>query len=196
MKPTLKIFFLGILVLINSKAYGDSLSQAAMLANTCAGCHGPQGNSLGPATPNISGLSKLFIMDAMDAYKEDERNASIMSRIAKGYTEQQIELIAHYFSQLPMQWPKQAVDINQAKAGEQLHIKYCASCHADKGRSSEQDAGILANQKIPYLRFVINDVLHGKREVSIKMTQKLKALHEQSGEQGLHQIIHFYGSQN
>ena len=196
MKPTLKIFILGILVLTNSNAYSDSLNQAAMLANTCAGCHGPEGNSLGPATPNISGLSKLFIMDAMEAFKEDDRNATIMSRIAKGYSEQQIELIAQYFSQLPMQWPKQAVDISLAKAGEQLHIRYCADCHEDKGRSSEQDAGILANQKMPYLRYILDDVLNGKHDVSIKMSTKLKALHQQAGEQGLHQIIHFYGSQN
>lgn len=185
-----------ILVLISANAFSEQPSQAAMLAHTCAGCHGPDGNSQGPATPNISGLSEQYIMDAMEAFKEGERHSTIMSRIAKGYTDQQIELMAQYLSKLPMKWPMQTTDANMVKAGKQLHIKYCIKCHEDNGRSSGQDAGILANQKIPYLKYILDDVLNGKHEVSIKMTNKLKALHRKSGEQGLQQIIQFYASQN
>jgi len=196
MKPPLRSFISVFLILLSTSAFSDPQSQAAMLANTCAGCHGPDGNSLGPATPNISGLSEQYIMDAMEAFKDDERHATIMNRIAKGYTEQQIELMAQYFSKLPLKWPKQTTDATMVKAGEQLHIKYCIKCHEDNGRSSEEDAGILARQKMPYLKYILDDVLNGKHEVSIKMTDKLKALHRKSGELGLQQIIHFYGSQN
>ena len=31
---------------------------ANMLANNCVGCHGPDGNSLGPAIPSIAGVDK------------------------------------------------------------------------------------------------------------------------------------------
>lgn len=191
-----RTFIFGILVLMSSAASSTPPSQANMLANTCAGCHGPDGNSLGQATPNISGLSEQFIMDAMEAFKDDERHPTIMNRIAKGYTEQQIEIMAKYFSELPMQWPKQSTKADLVKKGKKLHIQYCVKCHEDNGRSSEGDAGILANQKMPYLKFILDDVLNGKHEVSIKMIDKLKSLHNASGEQGLQQIIQFYGSQN
>lgn len=186
----------GLLLLIAPTASSELPSQAAMLANTCAGCHGPDGNSLGSAMPNISGLSDQFIMDAMEAFKEGERHSTVMARIARGYTEQQIEIIAKFYSQLPRQWPKQSIDTRLVKKGEKLHIKYCAKCHEDNGRSSEQDAGILANQKIPYLKYIMDDVLSGKYEISAKMVDKLRAMHSASGEQGLQQIIQFYGSQN
>ena len=31
---------------------------ARMLANTCAGCHGTDGSSVGPASPTIAGISQ------------------------------------------------------------------------------------------------------------------------------------------
>ena len=191
-----RTYIFGILVLISANAFSEPPSQASMLAHTCAGCHGPDGNSQGPATPNISGLPEQYIMDAMEAFKEGERHSTIMSRIAKGYSEQQLQLMAKYFSQLPMQWPKQATDVAMVSKGKTLHIQYCVKCHEDNGRSPGQDAGILANQKIPYLKYVLDDVLNGKHDVSIKMTDKLRALHHKSGEQGLQHIIQFYASQN
>ena len=44
---------------------------ASMLANTCAGCHGPKGNSHGPATPTISGISsEYFISHDYDPHRQ------------------------------------------------------------------------------------------------------------------------------
>ena len=42
---------------------------ASMLADTCAGCHGTDGASVGPATPNIAGLSETYFTDTMLAFK-------------------------------------------------------------------------------------------------------------------------------
>ncbi|MCW8955285.1 MAG: cytochrome c, partial [Gammaproteobacteria bacterium] len=174
MPQSFRPMLLSLLMLITAPVTSEPLSQSAMLANTCAGCHGTDGNSQGPATPNISGLSEQFIMDAMEAFKEGERQSTVMNRIAKGYTEKQIELLAKYFSKLPKQWPQQTTTASLVNAGEKLHTKYCVKCHEDNGRSSDEDAGILANQKIPYLKYVLDDVLNGQREVSTKMTDKLK----------------------
>lgn len=196
MPSSIRMFLTGLLILSTTQVYGEPLTQSAMLANTCAGCHGPDGNSQGPATPNISGLSEQYISDAMEAFKEGERNTTVMTRIARGYTDQQIELLAKYFSQLPKQWPTQTTNASLLSEGKKLHKKYCIKCHGNNGRSSAEDAGILANQKIPYMQYVLDDALKGHREMSTKMTLKLKALHSASGEQGLQQITQFYGHQN
>ena len=53
-----------------------------MLANTCAGCHGPKGNSFGPAIPSIAGNAATYLADRMKAYKNGEHPATIMTNIA------------------------------------------------------------------------------------------------------------------
>ena len=66
-------------VMLSQISLADN-SQITMLTNTCVACHGNQGNSTGPAIPNIAGLSPIYFMGAMLAYKyedEDELEAVI-----------------------------------------------------------------------------------------------------------------------
>ncbi|MCB1727209.1 MAG: c-type cytochrome, partial [Gammaproteobacteria bacterium] len=55
-------------------------SSASMMANTCAGCHGTNGQSAGPASPNLAGVSESYFNDSMKAFKEGTRPATIMDR--------------------------------------------------------------------------------------------------------------------
>ena len=78
---------------------GDSLAtdyRPAMLANPCAGCHGTDGISPGP-TPTLQGLPSDYIVSTMKAFKTDKRKGTVMNRIAKGYTDEEIELMAKHF---------------------------------------------------------------------------------------------------
>jgi sulfide dehydrogenase cytochrome subunit len=94
-----------------SGAFAGGMASPSMLAGACAGCHGAGGNSSGPSTPGIAGMSKGYFIAAMLSYKyggdedmiekvvaanpsvldADEFEAlprgkgTIMSRIAKGY---------------------------------------------------------------------------------------------------------------
>lgn len=74
----------------------ESDIQAAVMANPCAGCHGTDGKSTGTIPP-IDSLSSSYISSAMKAFKSDQRPGSVMNRIAKGYTDAEIDLIAKYF---------------------------------------------------------------------------------------------------
>ncbi len=75
----------------------DELSQAALLANACAGCHGTDGRSPG-AMPTISGKSAEFIENTMKEFRSGARESTVMQRHASGYTDEQIRLIAEYFA--------------------------------------------------------------------------------------------------
>lgn len=66
---------------------------------TCNACHGPDGESRN-AIPSLSGLSAKQIESALLAYKSGERSATIMDRIAKGYTDNEIAAVAAYFANL------------------------------------------------------------------------------------------------
>ena len=85
-----------ILLFFATKSYPSENLQSLMLASPCAACHGPEGKSPG-SIPSLSGKSPLFISMMMKAYKDDKRQSSVMNRIAKGYTNEEIEIIAKTF---------------------------------------------------------------------------------------------------
>jgi cytochrome c553 len=78
--------------------HAQDRSLGRSLAATCAACHGTDGR---PATKEViplAGLPREFLVSQLQAFKEGKRPASVMHQIAKGHTDQQIELIADYFA--------------------------------------------------------------------------------------------------
>ncbi|HEY6280349.1 MAG TPA: c-type cytochrome [Burkholderiales bacterium] len=70
---------------------------ARNLAANCANCHGTDGKSAG-VMPPLAGLDKNYIILQMQDFKSSKRPATIMHQLAKGYSDEQIELMAEYFS--------------------------------------------------------------------------------------------------
>jgi cytochrome c553 len=65
------------------------------LAATCANCHGTNGVSVaGDRIPKINELTHDQIAQMLRQYKSGEKTGTIMPQIAKGYTEEQIDIIA------------------------------------------------------------------------------------------------------
>lgn len=73
--------------------------RGAVLANTCAGCHGTDGKSPGPI-PGLQGLPQAYLVDTMKAFRDGKRPATVMGRIAKGYTDEEIELMSAYLAKV------------------------------------------------------------------------------------------------
>jgi cytochrome c553 len=71
---------------------------ARALAATCANCHGTDGRAVTKDVPALAGLPKDNIVGAMKAFQAGRRPATVMHQLAKGYTDQQIDLIAGYFA--------------------------------------------------------------------------------------------------
>lgn len=65
----------------------------------CSSCHGTNGISFG-RVPSIKGMSADRIESAMLAYKADTQNIRLMDRITKGYTEEDIAVVADYFGSM------------------------------------------------------------------------------------------------
>lgn len=167
---------------------------AEMLAYTCAGCHGPNGVSQGPATPSLAGISTEYFTEAMAEYKEGTRPSTIMTRIAKGYSEEESKLMADYFAKQEFMSGKQEFDPELAKKGQKLHDKYCEKCHAEGGSSAEDDSGILAGQWTPYLQYTMADFMSGKREMTKKMKKKVDKMHKKEGDAGMTALFNYYSS--
>ena len=73
-------------------------TRARDLAATCANCHGTAGRAQG-AVPAIAGQSKADLVQKMSDFRDGKRQATIMHQLAKGYTPEQIDLVAGWFAQ-------------------------------------------------------------------------------------------------
>jgi cytochrome c553 len=67
------------------------------LAAACANCHGTHGASV-QGMPTLAGQSKAYLIERMQEFKAGKRPATIMHQLAKGYSDEQIEALATYFS--------------------------------------------------------------------------------------------------
>jgi len=190
-----------------------------MLINTCVACHGMNGISQGPAIPSIAGFTKNYFIGAMLAYKyaDDEdglesaldtlykdeayedveaypRYSTIMSRIAAGYTLEEIITMAEVFSNYEIVPVEQSYNKAKVTLGGELHEEYCSNCHEDGGLSTADDVGLLAGQWMPYLQYTLEDYMADRRKMPKKMRTKLKEIHEAHGEASLHTLLQYYAS--
>ncbi len=86
----------GILAATAPPASAEEPTPARMLALSCAACHGPDGASPG-SIPALKGLEPAVIATAMRAFRDGSRPATVMGRIASGYSDAEIDLLSRQF---------------------------------------------------------------------------------------------------
>ncbi len=188
------VLTVGALAFAVSSGASAGGASAVMLSDTCAGCHGTDGDSAGPASPTIAGISNDYFVELMQGFASGEVPSTIMGRIAKGYSEDEIKAMAKYYSGMKFVPAKQKQDAKLAKKGAKLHDKYCEKCHAEGGSSAEDDSGILRGQWTPYVRWSLADYIDGTRTPPKKMKKKLDKMVKKEGDKGVEALLIFYAS--
>jgi len=140
-------------------------------------------------------MSATYMTDMMNAYKSGDTVSTIMGRIAKGYSEDEIGAMANYFAEQSQTRADQSFDKAKAAKGMKLHDKYCEKCHSEGGSLAEDDSGILAGQLVPYLHYSMEDFDNGDRSMPKKMKKKVKKLNKKEGAAGMEAILNYYASQ-
>jgi len=98
MKPPTAIAALCLLALTGAAQAGDP-NLARNLAATCANCHGTNGRAVpGAGMEALAGMEKARTLQKLAEFKSGARPATIMHQIAKGYTDEQLDLIAGHFA--------------------------------------------------------------------------------------------------
>lgn len=64
-----------------------------LIVLSCAGCHGPDGRSPGPV-PSLNGRNAASLAEALRRYRADEPPSTVMGRIARGYSDAEIDAAA------------------------------------------------------------------------------------------------------
>lgn len=74
------------------------IAPGARLAANCAACHGTNGAGQGDTLPALAGQSRETLAQTLRAFKAGTRQATIMTQIARGYSDEQVEQLAAFFS--------------------------------------------------------------------------------------------------
>ncbi|MDA3920184.1 MAG: cytochrome c [Salinisphaera sp.] len=88
-----------VLLGMSSLAAADpSASSGKAISGQCAACHGSNGMAVNSQYPNLAGQNYQYLVQALEHFKQGERNNSIMHGIASGLSKGQIQNLAAYFS--------------------------------------------------------------------------------------------------
>jgi cytochrome c553 len=66
-------------------------------AAACSGCH-PSSTRVTSPVPRLAGLERAAIVRAMQEFRSGQRAGTVMDRIAKGFTEDEIQAIAAWYA--------------------------------------------------------------------------------------------------
>jgi cytochrome c553 len=78
-------------------AQTPAANHARNLAATCTSCHGTNGVAQGDFA-TLAGRPKADLVRKLGDFKSGAQPGTVMPQLAKGYTDEQIELIADWFS--------------------------------------------------------------------------------------------------
>ena len=123
-------------------AFAGDAAQGQQKSAVCLACHGMAGNSTNPEWPNLAGQPETYVVAQLKAFKEGTRVNPLMTPMAVGLSEQDMQDLGAYFAQ---QTPTGLeADPSTWKAGEKLYrggdaerdIPACIACHGPAGRGN------------------------------------------------------------
>lgn len=101
--------FIPLIVLVLFGLSVPALAQDAAAGKTkaavCAACHGAEGISVLPDYPNLAGQKVKYLEMSIKAYRDGQRKHAVMSPMAAGLSDADIQDLAVYFAALPAQSP-------------------------------------------------------------------------------------------
>lgn len=87
-----------ILVTCCNTAFAEENYLGRTIGSACFGCHGAGSASGAAIPPIILGAPAEYIETSLKEFRDGARPSTIMQRIAKGYTDEEIAAVAQYFS--------------------------------------------------------------------------------------------------
>ena len=138
-------------------SFGDPRAGEPLTA-ICGSCHGARGVSQDPMVPNLAGQEPTYLVNAIRAYRSNERSHEDM---VADKSDEEIASIAAFYS---VQTAGSA-----AESGEQADkvIAKCQRCHGRAAGESTMVVPALGGQKREYLLRVMKQYRDGERGSSM-----------------------------
>jgi cytochrome c553 len=161
------------------RAEGDATAGQAKAA-TCVACHGVDGNSVNPEWPSLAGQHAQYVVKQLKAFKNGARKSDVMTPMAMGLSEQDMEDLGAYFAAQTgrgLEADKSKVEVGQrlfrgGKAANQTPA--CIACHGPSGRGNPMaQYPSIRGQHATYVSAQLNAYKKGTRT-----TDPTKAMNE------------------
>jgi sulfide dehydrogenase cytochrome subunit len=107
--PVTMLLAVGAVLTTVQSAAAQTPADIVVLAGPCANCHGTDGRSPGPIV-SIAGRPQALLLEQLKAFKSDTPppGTTIMNRLAKGYSDEQLAALAAHFSKISATAPAAA----------------------------------------------------------------------------------------
>ena len=124
-------------------AFGEGSAEAGQAKSaTCVACHGVDGNSVNPEWPTIAGQHSEYLVKQLTAFKSGARQNVLMSPMAAGLSEADIDDLAAYFSSQTANGLE--ADASKVALGQRLYrggdaengVAACGACHGPSGHGN------------------------------------------------------------
>ncbi len=202
-------------LLVSFTTYADSDSQLAgdieagkAKSQTCAACHGVDGNSPMAINPSIAGQHQKYLTKQLQEFKlgaetngkQGRYNAVMAGMVAPLSQQDMVDLAAFYAAQTPKTGtsPESSLEIGQSlyRAGDKSRgIAACIACHGPRGNGTALSGfPKISGQHPEYVKAQLTAFRDGQRNndlngmmrlVAVKLTDKeIDALSQYLG--GLH----------
>jgi len=176
-KPLIAIISLAGCLAMNTPVLADAAKGAALAEETCAACHGPEGNSLVPSFPKLAGQQKVYLLRELKDYRSGKRVSEMMGPLVSTLTDEDLTNLADYYAkQKPT--PGIANEPNLIPVGKNLYLKgnsntdvpSCDSCHEEDGSGSGKFPRV-AGQHVDYALDQFRLYATGKRTNGSRVMQ-------------------------
>jgi len=175
--------------LAQTPAKVDPAKARDTVTKVCAACHGPDGNSVSPANPNLAGQHADYIAKQLADFKANaDRKNPVMTGMAASLSSDDMKGLGAYFSQQKPK-PGSAKDKDLVALGQKIYragnsttgVAACASCHSPNGAGVPAQFPRLAGQYTDYTLAQLkafraeersNDPNRMMRTIAARMTDK------------------------
>ena len=148
---------------------------------TCAACHGVDGNSVNPEWPSLAGQNARYQIAQLVAYQNGQRANVLMSGMAMGLSEQDMEDLAAFYLAQPV--TLRTADPNLVPLGERIYrggiaergVPACAACHGPKGIGNPLSGyPMVRAQHATYTAFTLREYASGARTTDTSYNQMMR----------------------
>lgn len=97
-KQAAALLLAALLAAGSGQALAADMAAAKAKAGQCFVCHGADGLAKVPDAPNLAGQNEGYLVKALKEYRSGKREHEMMNTMAKNLSDQDMALVAAYFS--------------------------------------------------------------------------------------------------
>jgi cytochrome c553 len=154
----------------------DPAKGQKIATEVCAACHGPDGNSIGPANPKLAGQIPEYLAKQLANFrpgkdnKPAERPNNVMAGFAATLSPDDMRNVAAFYAGQKLV-PEKALDKSTIELGQRIFrggiaeksVPACAGCHGPTGAGVPAQYPLLGGQYAEYVETQLKAFRSGER---------------------------------